>query len=144
MLLCLLKAFTLASSFLLFRKEIRIWVWFLTACCNTDNGPCEISNSSSWRICASSSSDLGMCAYWLSNFQLTGRDKLEQWRTSFFPVWSEGKSLEKVKSWLSRTFMISSQTRVLDVRANSKERWLCQILHWVIIETQARSLASLP
>ena len=64
-LLCLSKAFTRANSFLLFRSEIRICVWFRTACCSTERGPCEISNSSSWRSCASSSSDFGTCANWL-------------------------------------------------------------------------------
>lgn len=65
MLLCLSKAFTLARSFLLFRSEIRTWAWFRTACCSTDNGPCEISCSSSWRSCASSNSDFGTWTYWL-------------------------------------------------------------------------------
>jgi len=39
MLQCLSNAFTLAKSFLLFRREIRICVWFRTDCCNTDRGP---------------------------------------------------------------------------------------------------------
>ena len=63
MLLCLSNAFTRASSFLLFRREMRTCVWLRTACCRTDNGPWLISCSSSARSCASSSSDLGTCTY---------------------------------------------------------------------------------
>lgn len=64
-LLCLSKAFTLASSFLLFRRDMRTWVWFLTACCKTDRGPWLISCSSKARSWASSSSDFGTWTYWL-------------------------------------------------------------------------------
>jgi len=67
MLLCLSNAFTRARSFLLFRSDIKTWAWFRTACCSTDNGPWEISCSSSWRSWASSSSDFGTCTYWLDN-----------------------------------------------------------------------------
>lgn len=36
---CLSKAFTLPSSFLLFRQLIKICVWFMTDCCRIDSGP---------------------------------------------------------------------------------------------------------
>lgn len=69
MFVCLSKALTRASNFLLLRREMRTWVWLRTACCSTESGPWEISCSSSWRSCASSSSDLGRCANWLRGRQ---------------------------------------------------------------------------
>lgn len=48
MLQCLSNAFTLASSFLLFRQLIRTWVLFFTDCVKTDRGPVLNSSCSLW------------------------------------------------------------------------------------------------
>lgn len=48
MLQCLSNAFTLASSFLLFRQLIRTWVLFFTDCVKTDKGPVLNSSCSLW------------------------------------------------------------------------------------------------
>jgi len=44
------KAFTRASNFLLFRQEIKTWVWLRTAVCRMERGPAVNSCSSSRAI----------------------------------------------------------------------------------------------
>ena len=60
MLQCLSKAFTLASSFLLFRQLISTWVLFFTDCVKTERGPVLNSSCSLWASSSGVISLLGL------------------------------------------------------------------------------------
>lgn len=61
-LLCLSNALIRARSFRLFRRLMRTWSWFCTACWRTLSGPFRNSNSSSSASSASESSPFGRVA----------------------------------------------------------------------------------